>query len=251
MMRFNAAALTIALACFAPTASWADSEETESAPETNSVDAAPPVSAAPPLRVIYKPPSTGKPVRSVGGGSRGTIEKIPALFTVTPDHIGQTISEQPSLFWYIDRVLDPSIKVEFTLLDEDGVDPLIETSLATPDSAGVHRIRLSDFDAKLVSGRNYEWSVALIIDPDKRAKDIVATGWIDRVEGSDGLAARVASNDGAASAAVYAEEGLWYDSFGALSDLIEDDPSDAQLLRQRQDVLRQVGLEVAAAGVDG
>lgn len=251
MMKLEAAALAVALAFFAAAPSGADGENTGIAPETTGVETTAPVSAAPPLRVIYKPPAAGKPARSVGGGSRGTIDKIPGLFAVTPDHVGRTISAQPSLFWFIDRAPDPSMQVEFTLLDEDGIEPLIETTLPTPDRAGVHRIRLSDFDVKLVYGREYEWSVALIVDPEKRSKDIVATGWIDRVEGSDELAARVASGGSQASAAIYAEEGLWYDSFSALSDLIESDPSDDQLVQQRQDVLRQVGLEVAAAGTDG
>jgi hypothetical protein len=250
MTKLNAAVLAISLAFVVPATSGAEDEKSGSATEAKAKQANPPVSSAPPLRVLYKPPSPGKPARSVGGGSRGTIDKIPAVFVVTPDHVAQTVSDQPSLFWYIDRAPAASMRVEFTLLDADGIEPLVEATLTNPDSAGVHRIRLSDFDVELAPGSEYEWSVAVIIDPDKRAKDIVATGWIDRVEGSAALTARIESGGGSASAAIYAEEGLWYDSFTALSDLIERDPSDAQLLRQRQDVLRQVGLEAAAAGVD-
>jgi len=212
--------------------------------ELKSVDAAPPAAGRP---VVYKPPNIGKPAQTVGGGSRGSSDKVPVLFVVVPDHVGQTVSSQPSLFYFIDQVPDPSIRVEFTLLDEDGTEPLVAKILPTPKSAGVHRIRLTDGDAQLQTGTEYEWSVALILDPDQRSKDIVATGWIDRVEGSQNLMARLES-DTSRPAAVYAEEGLWYDAISALSDEIDQNPSDPRLRQQRQDLMRQVGLDEAASG---
>ena len=188
----------------------------------------------------------GKPAHTVGGGSRGTSDKIPALFVVTPDHVGQTASAQPSLFWYVDQVPDASFRIEFTLLDEEGVEPLVEKVLATPTRAGIHRIRLADYGVQLVPGSEYEWSVALVLDPNERSKDIVATGWIDRVEPSEQLVSRLASESRAEVAAVYAAEGLWYDAVAALSDEIDRAPADARLQQQRADLLRQVGLDEAA-----
>lgn len=200
--------------------------------------------------VVYKPPSLGKPARTVGGGSRGTTGKVPVLFVVTPDHVGQTTSDQPSLFWYIDHVPDGPLRIEFTLLDEEGVDPLVETTLETPKNGGIHRIRIDDYSVKLAPGSEYEWSVALILDPDERSKDIVATGWIDRVQASDELASRLATAGSDQAAGVYAAEGLWYDAVAGLSDQIDRNPADAQLHQQRADLLRQVGLDEAARGED-
>lgn len=196
----------------------------------------------------YKPPKLGKPARTVGGGSRGTSGKVPVLFVVTPDHVGQTTSAQPSLFWYIDHVPDSALRIEFTLLDEEGIDPLVETTLATPESGGIHRIRLADYDVELAPGTEYEWSVALVLDANERSKDIVATGWIDRVEPSEQLASRLETDGGDQVAAVYADEGLWYDAVAGLSDQIDRNPTDAQLHQQRADLLRQVGLDEAADG---
>ena len=118
--------------------------------------------------------------------------------------------------------------------------------IPTPKRAGIHRIRLSDFGVTLSPGAEYEWSVALILDAKERSKDIVATSWIDRVEPSAQLSKRLES-DGA-TAAVYAEEGMWYDAIGALSDQIDGDPTNVQLAEQRADLLRQVGLDTIAQG---
>ena len=101
----------------------------------------------------------------------------------------------------------------------------------------------------LAAGREYEWSVTLILDPEKRSKDVMATGWIDRIEPRGQLTKRLENGDPAATAAVYADEGLWYDSFAALTDQIERNPGDESLRRQRADVLRQVGLREAVPHV--
>ncbi|MBW2290637.1 MAG: DUF928 domain-containing protein [Deltaproteobacteria bacterium] len=221
------------------------------AADEKTSDATPQVSSAPPASVratrpVYQPPKLGKPARTVGGGSRGSKDKVPALFVVAPEHVGQTASARPSLFYFIDRVPDPSIRVEFTLLDEESIEPLVETVLPTPKRAGVHRIRLADHGVKLAAGIEYEWSVSLVLDPNERSKDIVATSWIDRIPESGELKSRLASEG--ATAAVFAEEGLWYDAIGALSDEIDSDPADVQLAEQRADLLRQVGLDTIASG---
>jgi hypothetical protein len=227
---------------FAVAAGAADEKKPDATPEVSS---APPASAKV-ARPVYQPPKLGKPARTVGGGSRGSKDKVPALFVVAPEHVGQTASAKPSLFYFVDRVPDPSIRVEFTLLDEDGIEPLVETVLPTPKRAGVHRIRLSDHGVTLDPGAEYEWSVSLVLDPNERSKDIVATSWIDRIPESGELKSRLASEG--ATATVFAEEGLWYDAIGALSDEIDGDPSNVQLAEQRADLLRQVGLDEIAAG---
>jgi len=217
-------------------------QEPAAAKQLKSVDAPPPAARRP---LVYKPPRIGKPAQTVGGGSRGSSDKVPVLFVVVPDHVGQTLSSQPSLFYFIDQVPDPSIQIEFTLLDENGEEPLVVTQLPRPTSPGVHRIRLADADVELQKGAEYEWSIALILDPAQRSKDIVATGWIDRVEGSQQLTARLESG-AYRPAALYAEEGLWYDALAAVSDEIDRNPDDAALRQQRADLMRQVGLTEAA-----
>ena len=46
---------------------------------------------------------------------------------------------------------------------------------------------------------------------------------------------------------VYAEAGLWYDAIMAISELIEADPTNAELRQQRAALLEQVALPGVAA----
>jgi len=224
------------------------SESATPAQEVQSVDAAPP--ARPPLQLLYVAPDRGKPVKPTGGATRGSDKKIPLMFALTPDHVGQTVSAQPSLFWYLDRTPDPSMRIEFTLFDQASDEPEVEAVLAAPERAGIQRIRLADYAVELEPGAEYEWSVTLIVDPEKRSKDVVVTGWIDRIEQSGPLTARLERESDRRAAAIYAEEGIWYDSFAALSDQIDGHPDDANLRAQRANVLRQVGLDQVASGAD-
>jgi len=215
--------------------------------QTSDVSATPPVSAQPPPAqrpIKYQPPKLGKPARSVGGGSRGSSDTIPSMYLLVPDHVGQTISASPSLFWYVDRVPESSVRIEFTILDEDSIAPLFETTLPAPAAPGLQRIRLAELGVDLAPGSEYEWSVALILDPDERSKDVVATGWIDRVEATSALTSRI--EGGGDAAAVYAEAGLWYDALTAISDEIDRHPGDSGLRQQRADLFRQVRLDEVA-----
>jgi len=222
--------------------------------ETIRTDDTPPVSARPPapdtaLRVLYKPPEIGRPERTVGGGTRGTSDRIPVVFAIAPDHSGRTTSTHPSLFWYIDRATDASVRIEFTLVDPAAAEPLVEEPLAPPTSAGLQRIRTGDYGVQLEPGKEYEWSVALIVDPTNRSRDVVARGWIGRIDDA-GAAARLHDQpeDAVRLAAAYAEEGIFYDAFVALSDQIDREPTNVRLRNHRADLLRQVGLEAVASG---
>jgi hypothetical protein len=238
---------SIAAAELDPATDKAESASEAPAKELQPVDAAPP---ARPLQLLYVAPDRGKPVKPTGGATRGSNKKIPLMFALTPDHVGQTVSAQPSLFWYLDRIPDASMKIEFTLFDQTSDEPEVEAALAAPDRVGIQRIRLADYGVELKPGAEYEWSVTLVVDPNKRSKDVVVTGWIDRIEHSGQLATRLESESDTRAAAIYAEEGIWYDSFAALNDQIDGNPGDAKLRTQRIDVLRQVGLDQVAADAE-
>ena len=221
----------------------APEEQTTSSPD---VSARPPTAARPP---IYKPPTVGKPVHTVGGGTRGPGDGIPMLYTLVPNHVAHTSSRQPSLFWYVGGAPPPSAKLQFTLLDEDGVEPVVESAIATPKRAGIYRIRLSDYGIRLKPDTEYEWSVSIIVDPNERARDIVAAGWIHVVGRSGDLERRLESEGNERAVHVYADEGLWYDALTSLGDRIEQSPGDPELAEMRSSLLRQVGLQDVASGV--
>lgn len=177
---------------------------------------------------VYKLPSVGKPRRRVGGGRRGG-EATPIVTALVPEHVGLTAQAQPSLYWRFEGAAQPGARFEIALTDGDGIDPLLERALPGPLAPGLQRIDLADLGVSLAIGPEYEWSVALVIDPEERSKDLVTTGWIRRVAEPERPAGDVATR---------AAHGLWYDALDAAA----RDPAGGPALAA---LLTQVGLEAS------
>ena len=193
--------------------------------------------------LLYQPPrGLGAPSagRRVGGGTRGTNKSVPILSVLAPGHTGLTVREQPDLYWFAsDVVTNP---VELTLTLEKGDAPLLEKPLTAPLKAGIQRVRLSDYGIKLVPGERYNWSIALVLDPKRRSKDIIAVGAIERVERADMNPAFLAAAPTTDTLYRFAAEGLWYDAVMAISELIESAPADMALRKHRVELLDQADL---------
>jgi hypothetical protein len=189
---------------------------------------------------VYTPPKRGAPGGRIGGGTRSFQREVSVLSALAPDHGGFTTSEQPSLYWFISS--STSLPVELTVMDPQGVQPILETRLPSPITGGVHRIRLSDYNVRLAPGAAYRWFVSVVPDAARRSKDIMAGGAIERVGMPEELKAKLAHAAKSDLPSIYAQAGLWYDTVAAISELIEAAPQDQALRKQRTALLAQVGL---------
>lgn len=200
-----------------------------------------------PTTPVYKPPLRGAPAGRVGGGTRGVAGRdVFVLSALAPDHTGFTVSEQPSLYWFISA--DTSLPVEFAIIDPNGTDPLLEIALASPVKRGVHRIRLGDHGVKLAPGIAYRWSVTVIPDSNRRSRDILASGVVERMAPPAELASQITAANMDRLPFIYAEAGIWYDALAAISELIVRSPRDEMLWRQRDSLLAQTGLPTIPIG---
>ncbi len=194
---------------------------------------------------VYMPPKRGAPFGRIGGGSRQPGIDLPALYVLVPDHTGLTTKEQPTLYWFVSGPAETRVRI--TLLDEEGIDPLLETDLEAVRVAGIHELRLADHGVVLQPNVEYRWFVSLVVDPGKRSKDVVSGGTIRWVKPSTELRNALAEASSDREGFVYAENGIWYDAIEALSRQIEQSPENASLRAQRAALLDQVELmEVAA-----
>jgi hypothetical protein len=233
------------LAMAIPTFSHAqDKKDSPPAPRGESQPKAATTTAAVPT---YKPPLRGAPGGRVGGGTRGSGREVFVLTVLAPDHSALTVSEQPSLFWFISSTT--SLPIEVTVMDLRTTQPVLETRLIPPAAPGVQRIRLADHAVRLEPGVPYRWFVTIVPNSDRRSRDILAGGAIERVVSPEGLAAKLAQARKDETASLYAEAGVWYDALAAISDLIDGAPNDTVLRKQRATLLAQVGLP--AVGDDG
>jgi hypothetical protein len=189
---------------------------------------------------VYIPPKRGAPGGRIGGGTRGSQREVFVLSVLAPDHSGFTTKEQPSLYWFISK--STSLPVELTVIDAKGIKPILETRLPSPVTAGLHRVRLSDFNVHLAPGVAYRWFISVVPDADRRSKDITAGGAIERVEMPEALKAKVAQAAKSDLPSLYGQAGLWYDTVAAISELIEAAPQDQAFRKERTALLSQVGL---------
>jgi hypothetical protein len=117
--------------------------------------------------------------------------------------------------------------VIFTLTSESDIDPIVEVELERLAKIGIQRLDLARYDIRLEPGKEYEWTVAVVVDSEHRANDVITTGWIVLVNEPPGLETNARS---------YAANGLWYDALAVASDDFRDE------------LLRQVGLEEILGG---
>ena len=189
---------------------------------------------------VYKPTMHGAPGGRVGGGTRSRGKDSPILSVLAPDHAGLTTEEQPTLLWYLSKpTTDP---IELTVVHSRDKQTTLETKLQLPSKSGVQQVRLADYGIHLLPGVQYQWFVALVPDPDRRAKDIIAGATIERITPPKDIETKLAQGDKTSFPHIYADAGLWYDSVTSISNLIDTAPNDLAFHKQRASLLEQVGL---------
>jgi hypothetical protein len=193
----------------------------------------------------YKPPSRGAPVARVGGGTRGTAGQDDLLQVLAPDHAGLTTKEQPVLYWYTSKP-DAAV-VEFTLIDDEAIDPLLEIEAGNSGVAGLQMLDLKEHNISLAPGVAYQWSVAQVEDEGSRSMDLFTSGVIKHVEPDTALSNQIKGSTGTELVAIYASEGFWYDALAAINRQIKASPGDQNLTAIRDSLLEQVGLQEVAA----
>jgi hypothetical protein len=193
---------------------------------------------------IYRPSDPHAPVVRVDGHVRGEDAADLTITVLAPEHVGTTIKEQPCLYWYQSKTAQN--RFELTISQSKKVDPIIEVVLEPMKEDGIRRFCLAQHKVKLEQDVEYRWSVAMVLDPTNRSKDIVASGVIKRIAPPENLQKRLAEVGRDKEAFVYADEGLWYDSLHALSEQIERRPQEKRYREQRAVFFMQVGLSDAA-----
>jgi hypothetical protein len=193
---------------------------------------------------LYQPPRKLTPRARVGGGLRGTDGNDPVLVALVPDHVGLTVKKTPVLNWFLSK---PTIyPLKFTLINVGSVTPLHEGPIPTPAHAGIQSINLKDWGLVLEADVQYRWFISAVRNPDSPSQDIVAGGMIERCEFNDCLVFRPILTCEQQSVLGNAAHGFWYDAMACLCELIDANPSDQTLRRQRAALLNQIGLSAVA-----
>jgi hypothetical protein len=189
--------------------------------------------------------ATPSPRQDGDAGSRGWGVTMPSLYVLAPNHTGLTTRGQPSLFWY--QTGPASTRIEITIIEPGRPRPVLRVGADKADQGGIHRVLLARYNVTLAPGVLYRWTVALSPDPANRSRDIIASDTIRRIEPDTQLKAALAGSKGLGTAAVYANNGIWYDALEAVSNEIDDAQRNRDIRFLRSSLLEQAGLRKAAA----
>ena len=194
-------------------------------------------------RLVYKPPMRGAPTRRVGGASRGSADDA-TLAVLAPQETGFATEPSPALYWYLAK--PTAAPVVFTLITPERIDPIAEIALEASRQAGIRRMALADHGIAIEPDVTYEWSIAIVRDPDDRSADVIASGTVRRVEPAETLSGRLMTADPEAKLLLLAEAGYWYDAIDLVSRRIEAEAADEKWVAFREGLLDQVGLDEVA-----
>lgn len=185
----------------------------------------------------------GAPASRVGGATRG-LHKLVTIQTLVPevDEAALTLAAQPKLYWYLS--VETTHPVNFTLIDPNAIDPIVDEMIKGPFAAGVHVLSLADYEARLESGRNYEWFVAVVPDSENRSIHSAARGAIVRVADPE-LTSQIAASEPDVAFILLARSGIWYDALDAANRRMQEMPEDPQSRHWLDAMLQQVGLALS------
>lgn len=191
-------------------------------------------------QIKFNPPKgIGAPGRRVPGGSRGEVcvPTTPPLTALVPQsNSGLTTVANPVLFFYVPKTAAP--RLELTVLDEQ-LETVYRQRYQPSNQAGIVGLQLPQ--TILAPGKRYNWSFAIVCDPNDRTSDLVVEGAIQRVNDPI-LTRKLATASLQQKAALFAESGVWYDSLAALVELRSTRPTDAGLQADWEALLAAEGV---------
>lgn len=158
--------------------------------------------------IQFRPPTRGAPTRRVGASTRRG-DAVAQLIVIAPRTVAYTADPSPILYWQVGATELPAV---VTVIVADRIDPVIEIPVGVP-AAGLHATALAEHGVHLRAGVGYQWSVALVADPQARSRDIVASARLVHKPGGPDLPAGA---DPRSRLQVLADAGYWYDLMQAL-----------------------------------
>lgn len=204
--------------------------------------------------VRFEPPAEGPPfqdmTRGPGHCSKPNPPTPPLTPLLPPTKIGLTYAAHPTFFI---NIPEAGFAGKLILQDQVGND-LAQIDIAPTQQAGVIAVTLPKNASPLEIGKNYKWFFALICDPNKEDNDItkeikpdlMVDGWIKRVEINPTLKRELEKAKGLEQPALYAQNGIWFDTLSSLAQMRLDNPKNPTFTTEWEELLKSVGLEKIA-----
>jgi hypothetical protein len=198
--------------------------------------------------VNFKPPDVTAPDNRQGATHRGDTcpPELSIIPLIPPSNRALTVAESPTFFAYISQASTP---VEFTLQTKDTEGTKIYQTTFTVDKPGIVGVSIpADGDNKksIEVGKEYQWSFAVVCNPEDRSGDYYVEGFVQRIEPKPSLKSDLAKPEPMARAIAYAKNEIWYDTVTAVAELLREAPDDAVLTAEWRQLLQSQRLEEIA-----
>ncbi|MGA7936025.1 MAG: DUF928 domain-containing protein, partial [Kovacikia sp.] len=203
------------------------------------------------------PPSRGiASGRSRGGASRSTCpaanSQLTPLATFTPqtlasrqkgeiDYWGLTVSQHPTLWFYIPYENGADYPASFVLQD-DAENNIYQGKVSLPAKPGIVSVSLSAAPA-LEVGKSYRWFFKIYCTRSASDTPVYVQGSIQRVRLSSTLEQQMETASPQQQINLYAQNGIWFDALNTLANLRLANPQDQGLGADWSTLLQSVALE--------
>ncbi|MEC4813096.1 MAG: DUF928 domain-containing protein [Scytonema sp. PMC 1069.18] len=160
---------------------------------------------------------------------------------------GLTSAEKPSFWFYIPYKKSFIQAIEF-VLQTDNNKTVYRTNVSIPQSPGIVHVPLKNTIASLEVGERYHWffKVKVVCNPTQIGTLDYVEGWVQRVNLDVTTRQRLKGASPQEQTAIYALEGIWYDSLNNLAELRLANPHDLELTEEWKRLLKAIGLENVA-----
>ncbi len=164
---------------------------------------------------------------------------------------GQTVSDYPTFYWY--QANQSFTWTRFELYATQNLQPesfpIYSSTFRTTSNTAIASITLPANAGlpALEPGREYLWKVTLICSkggPEDETADgsqQSIQGWVTRVAAPATLQTKLSQAPTAYP--IYADEGMWYDAINDLAIRRRQNPDDAQLANDWQDLLKETSIQ--------
>ncbi|MDZ7961272.1 MAG: DUF928 domain-containing protein [Aulosira sp. DedQUE10] len=156
---------------------------------------------------------------------------------------GLTTSERPTFWFYVPYTQELTANAEFILQDSAEND-IYRNAIALPPKPGIIGVSLPS-NASLQVGKTYHWYFKVLCNQQQTATvPIYVEGDIERVNLDSRIMQQLETAvDLQQKVAIYAQEGIWFDSLTMLAQLRQKNPYDASVAEDWQSLLRSVNLD--------
>jgi hypothetical protein len=229
--------------------SWAQAEPEQS----NATTAETRNNSSPQLQKL---PNRGAPVgRRRGGTSRNNCPALDLPLTAlvpgketlaglskSNSFLAPTVSEHPTFWLYIPKLLDNVRTGEFILQTEAGKD-LERTQIKLPSTSGMIGITLSSNSKySLAIGKKYHWYFKIYCgEPTPERDYFFVDAWVERVAIASELKIQLQITN-KADYLVYRDRHIWYDTLTSLGKQLQTNPNNSELQTDWIELLESVEL---------